>query len=46
MGMKQIIGSEYTNSKGEPLAGGDMFTQKSKEIQQLIGRFLPTSGEQ
>lgn len=41
MGMNKIIASEFTNSKGEPLTGGDAFTQKAKEIQQLIGRFLP-----
>lgn len=43
MGMKQIIASEFSNGKGEPLTGGDLFTQKAKEIQQLICRFLPKS---
>jgi uncharacterized membrane protein len=41
MGLKAIIASEFTNSKGEPVTGGDLFTQKSKEIQLLIARFLP-----
>jgi hypothetical protein len=42
MGLKAIIGSEFTNSKGEPLTGGDLFTQKAREIQTLIARFLPS----
>jgi hypothetical protein len=41
MGMSAIIQSEYTNSNGEPLKGGDLFKQKAAEIQALIGRFLP-----
>jgi hypothetical protein len=41
MGLSAIISSEYSNSKGEPLTGGDLFTQKAKEIQALIARFLP-----
>ncbi|GHO51509.1 hypothetical protein [Ktedonospora formicarum] len=43
MGMKQIIASEFSNGKGEPLQGGDAFAKKAAEIQQLIGRFLPAN---
>ncbi len=39
--MNTIIASEYTNSKGEPLTGGDAYTKKAREIQALIGRFIP-----
>ncbi len=45
MGLKAIIASEYTNTKGQPLTGGDLFMQKSKEIQVLIARFLPDRQE-
>jgi hypothetical protein len=43
--VSQIIESEFTNSKGEPLKGGNLFTQKAAEIQMLIGRFIPEQEE-
>lgn len=36
----QIVSSEFTNSKGDPLTSGDKFMQRSKEVQDVIRRYL------
>jgi hypothetical protein len=41
MGVSAIVASEFTDSKGKPLTGGVLFTQKAREVQQLIASLLP-----
>jgi hypothetical protein len=41
MSVSAIVASEFTNSKGDPLNGGDLFKQKAREVQQLIASLLP-----
>jgi hypothetical protein len=40
MNISQLVASEYTNSKGEPLTGGESFKQRSKEVQDVLRRYF------
>jgi FtsK/SpoIIIE family len=38
MGIGQIVASEFTNTKGEPLTDGNLYRQRSKEVQDILRR--------
>lgn len=40
MGIGQIVSSEFTNAKGEPLTGGEAYKQRSKDVQNVIRRYM------
>ncbi len=40
LGIGQIVSSEFTDGKGKPLTGGDAFKQRSKEVQDIIRRYI------
>jgi hypothetical protein len=40
MGISQIVASEYTNARGEPLTSGELYKQRSKEVQEIIRRYV------
>lgn len=40
LGISQIVASEFTNPKGEPLTSGEAYKQRSKEVQDVIRRYL------
>ncbi len=42
MGIGQIVSSEFTNAKGEPLTGGEAYKQRSKDVQNVIRRYMDT----
>jgi hypothetical protein len=42
----QIVSTEFTNSKGEPLTGGDKFVQRNKEVQDVLRRYMASMAEQ
>jgi hypothetical protein len=38
----QIVSSEFTNSKGDPLTSGDKFMQRNKEVQEVLRKYMGT----
>lgn len=40
MNLSQLVASEFTNSNGAPLSGGEAFKQKSKEVQDILRRYF------
>lgn len=40
MGIGQIVSSEFTNARGEPLTSGEAYKNRSKEVQDIIRAYV------